>query len=208
MKVVSAPRRRGRPRTFDRTAALNAALRVFRERGYEGATLTDLQEAMGGISPPSLYAAFGSKEALFKEAIALHRDSVAKVTSSALDAPDLTAREAIDRMLRAAAAAFTKAGEPPGCPLVLGAIKCSSEGESVSQYLHELRVKTYQIILARIRRGVRDGDIRSRANVDAIAMFVTTFVHGLSIQARDGASRAVLTAAVDCAMSAWDGFVA
>jgi AcrR family transcriptional regulator len=208
MKMVSAPRHRGRPRTFDRAEALNAALRVFRERGYEGATLTELQDAMGGISPPSLYAAFGSKEALFKEAIALHRDSVSKVTSSALDAPGLTAREAIDRTLRATAAAFTKAGEPPGCPLVLGAIKCSPDSESVSQYLHEMRAKTYQTILARIKRGVRDGDIRGRANVDAMAMFVTTFVHGLSIQARDGASRAALTAAVDCAMSAWDGFAA
>jgi AcrR family transcriptional regulator len=208
MKTSSPPRRRGRPRTFDRNEALNAALRVFRERGYEGATLAELQEAMGGISPPSLYAAFVSKEALFKEAVTLHRDSVARVTSSALDAPGLTAREAIDRMLRATAAAFTKAGEPPGCPLVLGAITCSSEGESVSHYLHELRVKTYRLILARIRRGVGDGDIRSRANVEALAMFVTTFVHGLSIQARDGASRAALTAAVDCAMSAWDGFVA
>jgi AcrR family transcriptional regulator len=193
---------------FDRDAALRAALHVFRARGYEGTTLSELQEAMGGISPPSLYAAFGSKEALFKEAIEVHRDDVSRVSASALADPELATRDAFERMLRASATAFTKAGEPPGCPLVLGAITCSAEGESVGEYLHDMRVKTHRIIRTRLERGVREGDIRARTDVSALATFVTTFVHGMSIQARDGASRASLEAAVDCAMRAFDAFVA
>src|SRR5258708_32597341 len=117
MKTTPAPRR-GRPRTFDRAEALQAALGVFRERGYEGAALAELQEAMGGISPPSLYAAFGCKEGLFREAMAMYRESLASVTVRTFESPELTAREAIDKMLRASVAAFTKAGEPHGCPLV------------------------------------------------------------------------------------------
>lgn len=201
-------RQRGRPRTFDRDAALCAALRVFRERGYEGASLAELQEAMGGISPPSLYAAFGSKEELFKQAVALYRDSIAKVTVSVLEAPGVTTREAIHGMLRATVAHLTKSGEPRGCLIVLGATQCSAESENVSEHLREMRAKTLDIIRARIKRGVAEGDIPAGANVEAMATFVTAFGHGLSVQARDGASRAALHAAVDCAMGAWDSFTA
>jgi AcrR family transcriptional regulator len=200
-------RPRGRPRTFDRNAALCAALRVFREHGYEGATLAELQEAMGGLSPPSLYAAFGSKEELFKEAVATYRDSIAKVTVSALEAPGVSTREAIASMLRATVAHLTKSGEPRGCLIVLGATQCSKESENVSEHLREMRVKTQDIIRARIKRGVTEGDVPKKANIEAMATFITTFGHGLSIQARDGATRTALNAAVECALAAWDKFV-
>ena len=207
MKKIPA-RPRGRPRTFDRAQALCAAVSVFRKHGYEGASLAELQEAMGGISPPSLYAAFGSKEGLFKEAVALYRDSIARPSVTALEAPDLTAREAIERTLRATVAAITQPGEPHGCLIVMGALTCSPDGETASSYLQTMRHKTHELILARIKRGVRDGDVPKRAKVDAMAMFVTAFTHGLSIQARDGATRPALEAAVTCAMSAWDAFTA
>jgi AcrR family transcriptional regulator len=201
-------RPRGRPRTFDRAEALRAALVVFREHGYEGASLADLQKAMGGISPPSLYAAFGSKEALFKEAVALYRESFLCASVAALESRELTARDAIDRTLRATVAAVTRTGEPQGCLLVLGAITCASVGQDMGDYLQGMRRKTNEFILARIKRGVREGDVPRRANVDAMAMFLTAFVHGLSVQARDGASRAELMEAVDCAMKGWDTFAA
>jgi AcrR family transcriptional regulator len=207
----SPPRPRGRPRSFDREKALQAAVRVFRERGYDGATLADLQEAMGGISPPSLYAAFGSKEELFKEAVSAYVASTGEAGRAALEATDITTRDAIERVLRVNVAAITKTGEPHGCMLVLGALNCTPEradDAKASEHLHRIRLETHRRIVQRIKRGVREGDVPRGTDVEGLAMFVTTFMHGLSVQARDGASRAALSAAVDRAMRAWDANVA
>jgi AcrR family transcriptional regulator len=200
-------RPRGRPRAFDREKALLAALRLFRERGYEGATLARLQKAMGGISPPSLYAAFGSKERLFKEAVQVYVSSIAASAARALEAPATTTRDAIEQVMRANVEAITRAGEPRGCMLVLGAINCveeGSEGAMASEHLRRIRLETYRAIAARIKRGIREGDVPRGTQVEGLAMFVTALLHGCSIEARDGASRAALNAAIDRAMQAWD----
>jgi len=211
MKSSSEPTRpRGRPRSFDRAQALQAALRVFRERGYEGATLAELQAAMGGLSPPSLYAAFGSKEKLFEEAVAMYVASIAETAQRALEAPGTSTRDAIERMIRANVIAITKSGEPHGCMLVLGALNpapAGSEGACASEHLHLIRLQTKRTVAARIRRGIREGDVPRDADADGLAMFVTALMHGLSVHARDGASRAALNAAVDRAMLAWDASV-
>lgn len=205
------PRARGRPRSFDRDEALLAAVRVFRERGYPGATLADLQEAMGGLSPPSLYAAFGSKEELFKEAVSVYVQSTGEAGRCALEAPAISTREAIEQVLRATVAAITKSGEPRGCMLVLGALNCTSEdaeGAAASEHLHRLRLGSYRLIAERIRRGIREGDVPRGTDVDGLTAFMTAFINGLSVLARDGATRAALNAAVDRALRAWDAIVA
>jgi AcrR family transcriptional regulator len=210
MKSTST-RPRGRPRSFDRDKALLAAVSVFRRRGYEGTTLSELQEAMGGISPPSVYAAFGSKEALFREAVSVYVASVAGVAARPLDQPGLATRDAIEQVMRANVAAITRPGEPHGCLLVLGAINCAAEGSessAASEQLHQIRLETQRTIAARIKRGIREGDVRRGTDVEGLATFVTALLHGLSVQARDGASRTALNAAIDHAMRAWDASVA
>src|SRR5689334_10502669 len=115
--------KRGRPSIFKRETAVVRAMELFWARGYEGATLEDLQSAMGGISPPSFYNAFGSKEALFKEAVDLFVASVGAPGVRALnDAP--TAREGVAALLRHSAESRSQPGMPHGCLLVLGAAKC------------------------------------------------------------------------------------
>jgi AcrR family transcriptional regulator len=156
---------------------------------------------MGGISAPSVYAAFGSKEQLFKEVVAIYRETVLGVSARALvEGP--TAREAIREMLRSSVAAFTKAGEPRGCLLVLGAINCTRAGD-VHDHLRDVRRAARQGIARRLKQGVEEGDVPASADVSALASFYTTVLHGISIQARDGASRDSLLAIVDCAMAAW-----
>jgi AcrR family transcriptional regulator len=199
--------RLGRPRSFDRETALERALDVFRRHGYEGATLVDLQEAMGGITAPSFYAAFGSKEDLFKETVELYVRTAGALASRGL-ADQPTARSAIEAVLRDSVTEFTTPGRPRGCLLVVGAINGTHASSGVQAHLRQFRVKTQHRIARRLRQGVAQGDVPAGANLAALASFYTSFLHGLSIQARDGASRASLLAAVDCAMSAWDGLAA
>jgi AcrR family transcriptional regulator len=181
-------------------------MRVFREHGYEGATLVDLQEAMGGITPPSFYAAFGSKEALFKEVLELYCKTEGAPTRRALEETAST-RGAIEGMLRAAALSFTKPGEPRGCLLTVGGLSCSAGNGEVEAEIRALRRQTRTLITKRLKRGIAEGDLPPDVDVGTLSSFFATVVQGLSIQAGDGVSREALLAAVDGAMAAWDGLV-
>jgi AcrR family transcriptional regulator len=200
---TSGSGRRGRPRSFDREEALSAALRVFREHGYEGTSLAQLQEALGGLSPPSIYAAFGSKEQLFKEATDLYHARLQSASGRAI-ADAKTTKAAVEVVLRCAVVSSTESGEPRGCLLVQGAMTCSNSSAGVQEYLHDLRKESYRAILKLLKAGIANGELSSRADAPAMAQFYTAFAHGVSVQARDGASRAALMAAVECAMAAWD----
>ena len=199
--------RLGRPRSFDREDALRRAMEVFWTLGYEGATLTGLQEAMGGIAAPSFYAAFGSKEELFREAVELYSKTLGAPMMKAL-AEIPTARASIEALLHADVESFCKPGKPRGCLLVLGAINSMPANKSVQDHLRGLRARRQKLIQRRLQRGVAEGELPSGLDLSALASFYTTLVDGLAIQARDGASGKALKFAVRCAMAAWDTVVA
>jgi AcrR family transcriptional regulator len=196
---------RGRPRTFDREQALRSALDVFWARGYDGATLEELLAAMGGIAPPSFYAAFGSKDRLFREAVDLYHATMGAVMRQALDAP--TARAGVAGLLHEAAHQFCRGEGPRGCLVVLGALNATRGNSEAHDYLRRLRLEAPQVIRARLARGVREGDVPPGAPLADLASFYTTVVHGLALRARDGAPHQALAAVADMAMAAWDPLV-
>jgi AcrR family transcriptional regulator len=198
--------KRGRPRGFDRDEALRQAMEVFWEKGYEGASLDDLQAAMGGINPPSFYAAFGSKEQLFLEAIRLYTETVgAKPMRALVEAP--TARDGVEAMLRESAAVFCGRDTPRGCLIVLGAVNCTPAGKGIQEHMSQYRAQTPVVIRQRLERGIAEGDLPAALDPEPLASFYAAVLMGLSIRARDGATREELDRAIDCAMAAWDAFL-
>ena len=201
--MTAVTKERGRPRKFDRDQVLRLAMEVFLDRGYDGASVGDLTSAMG-INAPSLYAAFGCKEALFREALDLYVNAAGPRTRDELHKRDVTARGAVEAMLREAARRF---GEGRGCLVVLGATHRTADNEAVFEDLAERRNETQSLIRRRLKQGIAEGDIAASVDITTVAAFYATVLNGLSLQARDGASRKQLMGVVDCAMKAWDGLV-
>lgn len=205
MKPVVA--RRGRPSSFDRAEAVERAMELFWARGYEGVTLEDLLDAMGGIKPPSFYNAFGSKEALFKEAADLYVSRYGQPIVRGLQEAT-TAREAVESMLRISAECSSLPGKPRGCMMVLGAMNCSAASKAPQEYLRAIRQRAPKVIRQRLDRAVAEGELARDLDTAAIAAFYATVIHGIAVRAGDGATRAALMAAADGAMAAWDSLTA
>ncbi len=201
----SKPAPKGRPRSFDRAAALKAAMQVFWQRGYEATSLSDLTRAMG-INAPSLYAAFDCKEALFGEALQLYQDTEGAAPQRLLQ-QSRTAKDGFAAMLRFHANDYVNPQHPPGCMAVLAAITGTPENKRVRELMSRTRRAAVDALAARIRRGMAEGDVPKGADAQAMAAFYATLLQGMSIQARDGATKKQLLASVDAAMMAWDGMV-
>lgn len=189
--------KRGRPRTFDRAAALETATRLFWARGYDSVSIADITAALG-ISTPSLYAAFGDKRTLFFEAVDHFHDAY----GIALGA-DQSAREAVHQLLRDAAAAYTDPGLPPGCMVISSAVNTTAESADIGAALAKRRKDLQQAITRRIRQAVRTGELPEDTEVSGLAGFYTATIQGMSQRARDGASRRELQAVAETAMRAW-----
>ncbi len=192
---------RGRPRAFDRQIALRRAMEVFWEHGYEGTSMTDLTAAMG-INSPSLYAAFGGKEELFRAAVGLYGETEGGLTDRALR-EEPTARAAIEAMLRDNAVAYSTGNGPRGCMIVLAGSTYTTRSESVRDFLIEQRAETVGQVTARLVRGVVEGDLTGGIDTAMVADFYTTVLYGLSIRARDGASTVDLNKIIDGALAGW-----
>lgn len=187
---------RGRPRAFDRDRALDAAMRLFWAKGYEPTSIGDLTQAMG-INPPSLYAAFGDKKALFAEVVAAYQSGPGQLGST----PDTwpTARQGVQEMLEAAADAYADPDHPWGCLIIAAATNCGTQ--DVEHLLRDIRRANVESIERRIRQETEE-DAR------ALAVYVGAVLQGMSQQARDGATRDDLHAVAARAMRAWPDDVA
>lgn len=191
---------RGRPRSFDRQLALQRAMELFWSKGYESTQLTDLTAAMG-INPPSFYAAFGSKDAAFREAVDLYAQTVGSRWARALH-DSKNAREGIRAMLDNSVEVALTAPGSPGCMIILGLVNCTQRSERLRDLLRNLRWETTEDIRARLEKGVQEKDLPPDTDVARLATFYTAMLQGISLQARDGATREELDGIVACAMAA------
>ncbi|HHA2818023.1 TPA: TetR/AcrR family transcriptional regulator [Stenotrophomonas maltophilia] len=192
---------RGRPRRFDRDVALQAMMEVFWARGYEGAQLVDLTAA-AGIAPPSFYIAFGSKEAVFCEAVDHYIATVGAKPRQALDS-GATLRDGVEGMLNASIDVALSV-RPGGCLLVLGVVNCLPDSEPARSYLKAARVRTRELIHARLERARTAGELPAGFDTVSCAVFLHGVTQIISFQARDGASRAELEALITPALLALD----
>ncbi len=190
----------GRPRCFDADAALDRALQVFWRKSYEGASLTDLTAAMG-INRPSLYAAYGNKEALFRKALDRYAEAADSAVRCALEEP--TARGAVARVLRMAADGSACPSNPRGCLMVSAALACGEEAETIRQELAARRAGTEMLVRQRLERARAEGDLPAGASPADLARYVVTVLHGMSVQAAGGATRAELQRVAETALRVW-----
>ena len=195
----------GRPRTFDRQAAVEQAMYLFWQQGYESTSLSQLKASLGGgISAPSFYAAFGSKEALFREAAQCYLDTFARVTECLWD-DGLAPRAAIEQALRQSARMQSDAGHPPGCMVALGCMSApTAEHAAVAAPLTQSRARTRAGFVRCVERGMASGELPADTDAAALASVFDSFLSGVAIQARDGVGYAVFGSAITQVMRVWD----
>ena len=190
---------RGRPREFDTELALGAALRVFWAKGYEGASLSDLTDEMG-ITRPSLYAAFGNKEALFRQALDLYERDKLTYIGDAIEAP--TARGVAERLLMGSVDAATT-GDCKGCMGVIASVACQSVEPSIRDDVNARAESSRRAIIARMQQAIDAGEFRVATEAEAITRYLLAIMQGISVQAQSGASREELLQVADSALLSW-----
>lgn len=190
----------GRHREFDVDQALDAVMCVFWQKGYEGASYTDLTRA-AGVERPALYSAFGNKEEMFRKALARYYERHLDYIPAALALK--TAREVARHILFSAIDLNTRHPDHPGCLGVNGVLAGSDEAEPVRRLLIEARAAGEAQLAARFARAKAEGDLPATAHPEVLAAFLLTTLHGMAVQAKAGFSREKLEAIADLALAAW-----
>ena len=194
--------RTGRPRGFDRDTAVEQAMCLFWEHGYEATSLAHLRQGMGGISSASFYAAFASKEALFRETLALYVDSYGTSLAPLFD-PTIPPRDAVEQALRASVDMQTDNGHPLGCLICASTVSCSPDAADVQQLAAEIRASNHAAIRACVDRAIALGQLPGDRNASAIAAMFNGFLLSISALARDGVERSTLHETVSEIMLVW-----
>jgi AcrR family transcriptional regulator len=191
---------RGRPREFCVEGALAAALRVFWTKGYEGTSLTDLTDAMR-ITRPSLYAAFGNKESLFRKALDLYQREKLEYVGRALAEP--TARRVAEVLLRGAVVNATSPEEPHGCLGVITATSCGEEAQSVREEVLKRGQVIRAALIDRLERAKAEGDLPAHVDIEGLTSLLFAVLQGVSVQAGGGATRDQLDRLVETGLALW-----
>jgi AcrR family transcriptional regulator len=192
--------RTGRPRSFDRNQALDAAMRVFWQHGYEGSSISTLTSAMG-INRPSLYAAFGDKAELFREAVARYGTGPGRYVRRALG--QTRARQVAEMLLHGAVANATDPSTPRGCLWVQGALVTGTEASTIRASMADLRDGGTAQIRERLERALREQDLPLGTDVAALTLFLVSVMNGIAVQASSGISREALSQVADLALRMW-----
>lgn len=200
MKSLEASVPRGRPRAFCEEQALDRALRVFWQKGYEGASLSDLTAAMG-INRPSLYATFGNKEALFRKALDRYVEGASAYLRASMEQP--TSRAVVEHLLRSSADAVTCPDNPHGCMTVRCALSSGEAADCIRLEMVRRRADGESILCQRLERAQAEGDLPANASPAGLARYVMTVHQGMSVQAAGGASAEQLREVVTTALKAW-----
>jgi TetR/AcrR family transcriptional regulator, copper-responsive repressor len=200
MEKDSNARSRGRPPAFDRSQALDAAMRAFWTKGYEGTSMADLSAAMK-LNPPSIYGAFGDKKALFEQAICAYEQGPGCFAQKALE--EENPRKAIERLLLDAAEQFTNGHHPAGCMIVLSALNCRADDFDVAGRLAERRQASAGLIGEKIAEAWRKGQTPENIPAEVLTTLIVSLFQGFSIRARDGATREELQAVAKVTMASW-----
>lgn len=190
-------RRRGRPPGFDRQTVLRQAMLTFWKLGYEGTSIGDLTAAMG-ITPQSLYAAFGSKSALYREALDHYQQTTGAFSARALD-EEGTATAGFERMLKESAAEFSRPRRPRGCMVSTAVLSCATENQGELRHVAQLRRAAVAAFKRRIDSAIEAGEFAPATDSGALARYLGAVVQGMSVQAQDGATKAELLAVADLA---------
>lgn len=200
MNIPQTPKRRGRPPAFDRDEALEKAMQAFWNHGYEGTSMAELMEAMD-MNKPSIYAAFGNKEELFRKALQKYFSGPSAFVKEAM--LEATSRQVVKVLLTKAVELLTDQNNPRGCMMVQAALSCGPEAKLIQQELISYRSGFEAALKQRFELAKENSDLPADADASALAKYVALIHQGISVQATSGASKDELMATVDIVLKNW-----